>query len=163
MNWELAGKIALNLILWPVEYLLKFTSTVAAAIVLGTAGPFSTKVASGFGSLIPTIRQLFDVPERLTQIATVIYDYNTLTAANFNERYGGQAVNRVLQSLNEGVLYFQEVYRNLTIQPLSTVIATILVFLVLYMSGRVVRFTRQKGQGSIFNRMERRLGDRIFY
>ncbi|MDZ7683399.1 MAG: hypothetical protein U5J63_17240 [Fodinibius sp.] len=65
------------------------------------------------------LRQVAEWPDRLTYIGTVIQDYNTLTAATFNERYGGDALNRVMELLNEGVAYGEAVYQNLSRQPVG--------------------------------------------
>lgn len=149
-------------ILFLLEYLFKLTAGVIAMIVLGAPGSFFGKLGTGFGSVAGVLRQIAEWPEQADYLGTVIQDYNTLTASTFNERYGGQALNRVMESLNEGVAYGQAVYQNLTHQPVATVVATLVAFLVFYVIGRACRFLRQKGQGSYLIQKERQLGKRVF-
>ena len=149
-------------ILFLLEYLFKLAAGVISLIVLGAGGSFFKKIATGFGSMGSVLHQIAGWPDRLTYIGTVIQDYNTLTAATFNERYGGDAITRVMELLNEGVAYGQAVYENLTRQPVETIVATLLVFLLFYISGRACRFYRQKGQGSFLTKKERELGKRVF-
>lgn len=162
MGLQKSGRIVSTSLLFILEYGFKFLAGVGAAIVLAADGSFFGKLGAGLGSLFPALRQLLKVPENFRYIGTVIEDYNTMTAASFNQQYGGQAINHVLQELNEGVDYFQAVYQNLTTQPVATIFATVIAFSVLYLLGRASRFVRQKGQGSYIDRVERRLGDRVF-
>jgi len=162
MNVSRLLTLAAKPILFMLEYLFKLTAGVIAMIVLGAGGSFFSKVSTGFGSIGNVLHQITAWPDRLTYISTVIQDYNTLTAATFNERYGGDALNRVMELLNEGVTYIQTVYQNLTRQPVETIVATLLVFLLFYIIGRACRFYRQKGQGSFLTKKERELGKRVF-
>lgn len=151
-----------NALLFVLEYLLKITAGVTSIVVLGAAGSFFGKLGTGFGSLSDVYRDMTAWPETLSYTGAVIDDYNTMTAANFNQQYGGQAVNSVMESLNEWVAYFQAVYGNLTQQPLATLAATVIAFLFFYLIARTVRFVRQRGRGSWIVRRERELGDRVF-
>ncbi len=162
MNLSRLLTLASKPILFLLEYLFKLAAGVIAMIVLGAGGSFFSKIGTGFGSIGEVLRQVTKWPDTLTYIGTVIQDYNTLTAATFNQRYGGDAVNRVMELLNEGVAYGQAVYQNITGQPVATVIATVLVFLLFYVIGRACRFFRQKGQGSFLTKKERELGKRVF-
>jgi hypothetical protein len=119
-------------------------------------------MGTGFGSIGDVLNQIAEWPDRLTYIGTVVQDYNTLTASAFNEHYGGDALTRVMELLNEGVTYGQAVYQNLTDEPVVTIGATLLVFLLFYIIGRACRFYRQKGQGSFLIKKERELGKRVF-
>ncbi|MDZ7693726.1 MAG: hypothetical protein U5K69_21840 [Balneolaceae bacterium] len=107
-------KIVVVPLLFVIEYAFKFLAGVGAAIVLAAEGSFFAKISAGFGSVIPTLQQLSNAPARLTYLSTVIEDYNTLTASTFNQRYGGQAINNVLEQLNEGVAYLQAIYQNVS-------------------------------------------------
>lgn len=151
-----------KLVLFLLEYLFKFTAGVIAVIVMGAGGSFLGKLGTGFSSIIDVLRQIAEWPGRLTYLGSVIQDYNTLTASAFNERYGGKAISRVMESLNEGVAYGQAVYQNLTQQPVETIVATLIAFLLFYVVGRSCRFFRQKGQGSFLIQKERELGKRVF-
>ena len=133
-------------LLWITELALKIAAPVAAAISLGNTGHFFEKVMTGFASLPQTIRDLFVTLGSSDYVTRVITDYNTLTAAAFNQKYGAGAINYVMDYLNEGVSYLQNVYENLNDQPLSTIVATLLVFMVLYLLSRAARFVRQRGQ-----------------
>lgn len=151
-----------NPLLFLLEYIFKLSAGIAAIIVLGAQGSFIAKLGTGFGSLLSVYDQLLEWPDKISYLGNVIHDYNTLTASAFNQRYGGQALNRTMESLNEGVLYVQSVYENLAAQPVATVIATLIAFLLLYLAGRTFRFIRQRGKGSYLVRKERELGNRIF-
>lgn len=144
------------------EYLLKFSAGVISLIVLGDPGSFWGKLGTGYGSLLNVYEKIAEWPENVVYMGSVIHDYNTLTASAFNQRYGGEALNRVMDTLNNAVVYFQAVYQNLSHEPASTVVATIIAFLSFYLTARVCRFIRQRGQGSYIVRKEREFGDRIF-
>lgn len=148
--------------LFLLEYIFKFAAGVVAVIVLGAQGSFFEKLGAGFGSLVDVIYRIIAWPDKLGYLGSVINDYNTLTAATFNQRYGGEAINRVMTSLNEGVAYFQAVYQNLVQQPISTILSTLFAFLLFYTCGRACRFIRQKGRGSYLTRKERKFGERVF-
>jgi len=162
MNVSRLLSLASKPILFLLEYLFKFTAGVISMIVLGAGGSFFSKISTGFGSIGKVLQQIAEWPDRLTYFSTLIQDYNTLTASTFNQRYGGDAINRVMELLNEAVAYGQAVYQNITQQPVATIVATLLVFLLLYIIGRACRFYRQKGQGSFLVKKERQLGKRVF-
>lgn len=162
MNLERIVKVITNAFLFFLEYFFKFSSGVTGLIVLGAGGSFFVKLATGFGSVLPALARLFEFPQTFINTTTIINDYNTLTAAAFNQRYGTQAVNHVMESMNVGVAYFHSVYQNLAWQPVETVFAVALAFSSLYLIGRGICFIRQKGQGSCITRLERKLGCRIF-
>lgn len=162
MNTSRLLTLAAKPVLLLLEYLFKLSAGVIAVIVLGAGGSFFSKLGTGFASMSGVLHQIAEWPDRLAYLGTVIQDYNTLTASAFNERYGGEAMNRVMESLNEGVAYGQAVYQNLADQPVATIVATLLVFLLFYAIGRVCRFFRQKGQGSYLVKKERELGRQVF-
>ncbi|MEX0993941.1 MAG: hypothetical protein WD599_00340 [Balneolaceae bacterium] len=149
-------------ILFLLEYFLKILAGVSSILVLGGQGSFFNKLATGYSSLIDVLYRIAAWPEKFSYITTVIRDYNSLTASAFNQRYGSQAINQVMDYLNETVFYFQTVYQNLAEQPISTVLATIIAFLSFYILARTMRFIRQRGEGSYLTRKEREFGDRVF-
>lgn len=151
-----------NTFLFLLEYIFKLSAGITTLIVVGAQGSFFGKLGTGFGSLIAVLYKIAEWPDRLSYVGTVIRDYNTLTASAFHQRYGGQAINSVMESLNDAVLYFQSVYQNLANQPFATIIASLLAFLSFYICARVFRFIRQKGKGSYLVRKEREIGKRIF-
>lgn len=154
--------LAAKPLLFLLEYIFKFSAGIITMIVLGSQGSFFGKLGAGFGSLIDVLYKIVAWPDKLSYIAGVIEDYNTLTASAFNQRYGGQAIQGVMEYLNEAVTYFQAVYHNLTHQPFATVIASLIAFLSFYFCARIFRFIRQRGRGSYLVRKEREIGDRIF-
>lgn len=151
-----------NVFLFFLEYFFKLSSGVVSLIVIGASGSFSSKLGTGFASLLPTLMHVTEFPQKFSNTMDVINDYNTLTAASFNQRYGGQALNQVMISMNDGVAYFQGVYQNLSQQPVATILAVTVAFSSLYLIGRGLCFIRQKGQGSYITRLERKLGYRLF-
>jgi hypothetical protein len=162
MNASRLGTLFAKPILFLLEYLFKLAAGVIALIVLGAGGSFFSKIGTGFASIGGFLQEVAEWPDRLAYMSTVIQDYNTLTAAEFNQRYGGDAITRVMESLNEAVTYGQAVYQNIIHQPVATVVATLIVFLLFYLTGRACRFYRQKGQGSFLVKKERELGRRLF-
>jgi len=162
MNVSQLLTLAAKPVLFLLEYLFKLAAGVIGMIVLGAGGSFFSKMGTGFGSIGNVLHQIAEWPDRLTYIGTIVQDYNTLTASAFNERYGGDAINRLMELLNEGVAYGQAVYQNITEQPVTTILATLIVFLLFYIIGRACRFYRQKGQGSFLIKKERELGKRVF-
>ncbi len=145
-----------------VEFCLKLAAPLAAFITMAASGDFISKIITGFQSLPTAIREIIWWLENISEIGRIIEDYNTLTAATFNQKYGAGAVNSVMNYLNEGVAYLQQVYQNLIEQPIFTLLAALLIFLIFYLVARLVRFVRQRGQGSIIDKFERKTGDRVF-
>ncbi|MGM0588012.1 MAG: hypothetical protein ACQETE_06350 [Bacteroidota bacterium] len=162
MNTSKLSRFITFPLLFVLEYLFKICSGVVAAIVLGARGSFFDKLGTGFGSLGNVIYKLLDWPERLEYFGAVINDYHTLTASRFHQQYGGQALDGLMDYLNEAVTYAQMVGQNLTQQPLGTLLATALAFLTFYFCARMCRFVRQRGTGSYLVRKEREWGARIF-
>lgn len=162
INWERIGKIAGKFFLVFLEYCIKLSAFVVTAVVLATNGSFGTKLGTGFSSISPSLRTLFESPGEISEAAAVIHEYNTLGPAVFNEQYGVEAINSVMAYLDGGIVYLQTVMSNFGSQPFATFFAAILSFWSLYLISLVLRFARQKGQGSYFNKLERKLSDRIF-
>jgi len=156
------GRAVANPFLWVLEIAFKIASSVAALIVLGQKGSFFEKVGAGFYSLPQAGSEFYQTVSSSGYILEVINDYNTMTAAAFNQKYGGGAVNYVMAYLNEGVAYLLNVYENMSAEPVSTLLAALLVFCILYLLARSLRFYRQRGQGSFLDRAERKAGDRVF-
>lgn len=154
--------IVINFFLLLLEYVFKLSAGIITIIVLGAQNSFFSKLGSGYGSFMQVYDAIASWPERLDYIGAVIQDYNTLTASTFHQRYGGEAINRVMETLNEAVSYFQAVYQNLAHQPFATVAAALVAFLSFYICARLFRFIRQRGKGSYLVRKEREIGDRVF-
>lgn len=162
MDWKQVAKVAGKGFLMFFEYFFKISAVLAGGLALGAGGSFGTKLGTGFSSLSPALRKLWQTPRNISETASIINDYNTMTAAAFNQQYGGEAVKGVLEYLNEGIVYIQAVNQNLYYQPLATVTAALIAFLAFYLLGRVLRFARQKGRGSFFTRLELKIGERVF-
>lgn len=162
IDWEKIARKSGKGFLMFLEYCTKLTAVAVTAVVLVTDGTFVSKLGNGFGSVSSTLRNIFSAPSDIIDTAYVIHDYNTMTAAAFNQEYGANAINSVMAYLNGAVVYFQTLYQNLASQPFSTFFAALLAFCSLYFISLVLRFARQKGQGSWLNKLERKLGDRVF-
>lgn len=162
INWERIGKIAGKCFLFFLEYCIKFSAFVVTGVVLAANGTFGTKLGTGFTSISPTLRGIFEAPGDISEVAATIHEFNTMGADAFRELYGAQAVNSVFAYLDGGIVYLQTVMNNLASQPFATFFAAMISFWALYMLGLVLRFARQKGQGSYFNKLERKLSDRIY-
>lgn len=162
MEWEDMGRAAGKFFLAALEYSFKLCAIVAAAIAIGSKGALSDKITHAFGMLSMTLRQMVEVPGKLMEMGTVIHDYNTQSASVFTEMHGIDAAGNLLYTLNKGIEYFIGVYENFSRGPLATLTAMLLVFLTFYVLAWVLRFARQKGQGSFLVRLERSLAERIF-
>lgn len=162
INWERIGKIAGKCFLFFLEYCIKLSAFVVTAVVLAADGTFGTKLGKGFSSISPSLRSLFEAPGEITEAAATIHDYNTMSEAAFNVQYGADAMNGVLAYLDGGIVYVNTVMSNFGSQPFATFFAALISFWSLYMISLVLRFARQKGQGSYFNKLERKLSDRIY-
>ena len=162
IDWEDILKSGGKLFLLVLEYSVKLTAVVVAAVTLSARGTFGEKLGAGFSSLSPSLRKLFDAPSEISGAASVIHEYHTLPASAFHEQYGADAINGVLAYLNGGIVYLQTVTQNFANQPFSTFFAALVAFGGLYLLSFILRFARQKGQGSYLTRLERRLASRIF-
>lgn len=151
-----------HFILFVAEIILKMAASLAALIALASVGNLFYKIIHGIQSLPVTVKEIIWWFKNVPEIDRLIEDYNTMTAASFNQKYGMEAVNSVMGYLNEIVNYFQAVYVNISEEPINTILATIIVFLIFYLSARLLRFYRQKGQGSFITKFERRAGRLIF-
>ncbi|MCW9708034.1 hypothetical protein [Fodinibius salsisoli] len=155
-------RILKQLILFIIEWCSKVAAPLAAFISMGVQGGLLYKILAGFQSLPEAIQEIIWWVKSIPQVGSIVDDYNTLTAADFNQKYGAGAVNYVMDYLNDGLAYLQQVYQNLVKQPISTLLAATIVFLIFYLLARIVRFIRQEGQGSFITKFERRTGERIF-
>ena len=151
-----------QLILIPIEFCFKLAAPLAAVISMAAQGSFGNKIVEGFQSLPEAVREIIWWFSNISEIGTIIDDYNTMTAAGFNQKYGAGAINSVMAYLNEGVAYLERVYVNLAEQPFITILAAFIVFMIFYLAARIVRFIRQQGQGSVVTKMERKMGNRVF-
>lgn len=155
-------RLLANTFLFIIEFCFKMAAALAAFIALRARGGFFSKVMEGFQSLPDAVREIVWWIRNIPEVGKIVNDYNTLTAAMFNQKYGSGAINYVMDYLNDAVAYLQRAYLNLSQQPVATVLAAVTIFLIFYLLARLVRFVRQEGQGSIVTRLERRTGERIF-
>ena len=162
VDWERLAKAAGRFSLLLLEYGIKLSAIAITAVALAAQGSFLTKLGTGFGSISTALRNLFTAPVEIYEAANLIHQYNTLSASVFNEQYGVDAINGVLAYLNGGIVYLQTVYQNFANHPFSTFFAAFIAFSSLYLISLVLRFARQRGQGSYLNRLERKLGSHVF-
>src|SRR5690625_805939 len=151
-----------NLLLYIIEFCFKLAAPLAAIIAMAARGGFFSKLTEGFQSLPEAVRGIIWWVRNIPEVGKIVNDYNTLTAAMFNQKYGSGAVNYVMNYLHEGISYLQRVYQNVSAQPVSTLMAAVVVFFIFYLLARLARFLRQEGQGSGITRVERRTGNRVF-
>jgi len=154
--------VFLKPILWVMEYFLKAFAGVAAFVVLASQGSFISRVATAFLSVDELFNSIVEWPSKIAFMNQVVSDYHTLTAARFNSKYGNQALDTVLTYLNDGLRFIQQVYENISLFPVKSILSTLLVFLFFYFIARLLRFVRQKGQGSLLTQKEREWGNKIF-
>lgn len=162
VDWERLAMVSGKCFLLFLEYCIKLSAIVVTAVVLFTQGSFGLKLSTGFTSISKTLRMLFEAPSGIVSAYQLIYEYNTLPAARFVEQNGAESVAGLMAYLNGAVIYIQSVFYNLAYQPFATFFAALIAFFTLYLTSQVLRFYRQKGEGSFFIRMERKLGEYIF-
>lgn len=162
VDWERVAKVAGRGFLLFLEYCIKLSAFVVTAVVLTANGTFGTKLSTGFASISPSLRKLFNAPGDILEAGHLINQYHAMPAEAFEAQYGAGAINGVLAYLNGGITYLEEVGQSFASQPFATFFASILAFFSLYILSLVIRFARQKGQGSFLNRLERRLGEKVF-
>lgn len=162
MNWEKIGKISYQIALIVIEWGFKLCAFVATGMALSTKGPLGTKISSGFGSLSHGLRQLIEAPAEFKEISWAARKYHQVGHAEFQESYGLAPIDQLVSSLTNFFVFVDQIAGNFSQNPLVSIIAAIVVFVSLYLLAWVIRFARQKGQGSLLYRFEKRLGDRIF-
>ncbi|MDX1639097.1 MAG: hypothetical protein R3281_14095 [Balneolaceae bacterium] len=162
MDWEDIGRGAGKFFLAALEYCFKICAFVAAAIAINTQGVLTDKISNSFTALPLSLRRLLELPGELMEMGTIIHDYHSQTIAAFTKAYGVGATNNVLQTLNGAVEYVIGVYNNVTQSPLSTMVAMLVVFSTFYLLARVLRFARQRGEGSYLTRLERKLAAKVY-
>lgn len=162
VDWERVAKVSGKIFLLFLEYCVKISAFAVTAVVLITDGSFGAKLGTGFASISSALRTAFSAPGKIVDTAYTIHDYHHMTEAAFNSRYGADAIDGILAFFNGGITYLQDVSQSFAQQPFATFFASLIAFGSLYFISLVLRFARQKGQGSYLNRLERRLGERIF-
>jgi hypothetical protein len=162
MKWERIGKISYQFVLILIEWGFKLCAIVAAGMALSSKGSFGTKLSAGFGSLSYGLRQLVEAPAEFNEISWAARKYREIGHAEFQESYGMAPIDQLVSSLNSFFVFVYQISSNLSQSPFVSIIAAVLVFISFYFLSRIIRFTRQKGQGSLLYRFEQRLGDQIF-
>jgi hypothetical protein len=162
VDWERLAVASGKLFLLILEYCIKLSAVVVTAVVMAAQGTFGVKLATGFSSISPALRKLFNAPSEISNTARLIHEFNSLPAAVFNEVYGHDAIAGLMAYLGGGVAYIQTVSANFASQPFATFFAATIAFFSLYLTSWVLRFYRQKGEGSWLNKMERKFSDYIF-
>ncbi|GEM_PF-704846 len=162
VDWERLAEMSGKFILLFLEYCIKLSALLVTGVVLAAEGAFWVKLGTGFSSVSSSLRKLFALPSELGSAYNLISDYNMLSANLFTMQHGNDAIQSFMAYLNGGVTYLQTVTYNFGSQPFATFFAAVFAFSTLYLTGWVLRFYRQKGEGSYFNKMERKLGEYIF-
>lgn len=163
IDWEDVAIRSGKLVLFFLEYCFKLFAVLVTMVTLSSPGSLGSKLGNGFASLSLSLQKLFAAPGELSSMAHMVYQYNTLSSTAFNEQFGPDAVSSLLTYLHGGVIYIHTVSQNFTSQPFTTFFAALIAFLSIYVISLVLRFARQKGQGSFINKLERKLGEKVFY
>lgn len=151
--------IVTNAVTLPAEYTAKAAAIPGAALAAGSKGTLVDKIGEGFTKLTDIIPATYAKSKELYHVAQ---DADTMTAREFATEYGANATQATLDTLNGVVDYAQQFYLNISSMPITTVAAAAVVGGLLYTGGRVARFIRQKGRGGIADRLERKLGEKIW-
>lgn len=162
MDWEYIGAAVGRFFLASIEYCFKGLALLSAGIALGTPGVFMEKFSTGFASLTSVIRNVFELPAELSRQAFLISEYNNMPASAFVDTYGAQNIDAVFAYFSNAVNFFSRVEENLTGNFFATISAAALLFAIFYLLAWVLRFARQKGQGSWKVQLERRFAEKVF-
>ncbi|PWN07692.1 hypothetical protein [Rhodohalobacter mucosus] len=162
IDWEHLAVLTGKGVLLVLEYMVKLSAFVVTAIVLSANGTFGGKLGAGFSSLSAGLRNVFGVPGDLAILMGELRTYRADAASFIWEPGGYEALNSILAYLNGSILYLDAVGANFSNQPFTTFFAAVIGFFSLYLTARLLRFYRQKGQGSRLLNMEQKLGERVF-
>ena len=162
MDWEYIGAVSGRFFLALLEYTFKGFALLAAGISLGTVSGFEQKFTAGFTSLTAAIRDAFEVPSELIQQASIINDYNSMPASLSTEAHSTYNVDTVFAYFGSAIDYFSRVGESFSNHFFSSISAAILLFGIFYLLAWVLRFARQKGQGSWKVQLERKLAEKVF-
>ena len=162
IDWEKILNASYHFLLTTTEWGFKVCAVVAGWLTLGATGSFGSKMETGFGSLSQGLRRMMELPARFGDIGWTAREYQQMGAAEFREAYGMAPVNELMTFLSGIFSYFGQISANLVNAPLTSLTATLLVFLSFYLLGRIIRFARQQGRGSFLTQLEQKLGDRVF-
>lgn len=162
MNWEKVGKASYQFSLSVIEWGFKLCALVAGMLALAANGSFGNKVGTAFGSLPEGLRQLFTFPSAFNKMSWTAREYHQMGEGRFREAYGMMPVDQLIGSLSGYFSFFHEISVSLSRAPLMSVTAALMAFLSFYVLGRIIRFARQRGQGSYLCRLEQQLGDQVF-
>lgn len=162
VDWEKAAYVTLKAFLFVLEYCVKLTAVVVTAIVMAAKGTFGDKLATGFSSVSSGLRNVFSAPGEIYGAAKLVSEYNSLSQSAIQEMHGFEAAHGVMTYLNGGVSYLASVGQNFSSQPFATFFAAVIAFASIYLISIILRFTRQRGQGTWLNKLERELAERIF-
>ncbi|MDX1590887.1 MAG: hypothetical protein R3283_02930 [Balneolaceae bacterium] len=162
IDWERVAVLTGKGVLLLLEYLTKLSAFVVTAVVLSTSGTFGGKLGTGFTSLSAGLRNVFGVPGDLIHLMRELRSYGADIQNYIWEPGGFESLNGILAYLNSSVLYLDSVSANFANQPFSTFFASLIAFVSLYFTARLLRFYRQKGRGSKMVNLEQQLGERVF-
>jgi hypothetical protein len=162
MDWEKIGKLCYHFLMYLIEWGFKLCALVAGWFALVESGSFGLKIRTGFSSLSYGLRQLFKAPSEINKMIWFVRDYAHMGKGALRQTYGAHSVEQFMHTLNEGITFLYRILNNISQNPLSTLGAGLVVVGIFYLLARIIRFTRQRGQGSRIVRMERGLADRIF-
>jgi len=162
VDWEQVAYVSVKAFLFILEYCVKLTAVVVTAIVMAANGTFGDKLAIGFGSISSGLRNVFSAPGEIYGAAKLVSEYNSLPLSAIQDMQGFEAAHSVMIYLNGGVSYIASVVQNFSAQPFATFFAAVIAFTSIYIISIILRFTRQRGQGSWINKLERDLAERIF-
>lgn len=98
-------------------------------------------------------------------VTKVLNDYNgntMMSPSDFVDKYRGNLLGTVFKSTSVAFDYLNSMYQNMADQPVETTIAVLSAGLLAYTGSRALRFIRQKGQGSTIQKLERKLGNKLF-
>lgn len=156
------GESVSKIILAFVEYSLKCCAFLAAVITLGAKGSLFGKVLSGFTSFPAVLIAGPQASQQLVDMGSIIADYNSQPLGKFTEIHGANALDGIMLTLNQSVLFIENISRNFVDNPFATLSATLIVFFTLFLTGFLLGFIRRSGNVPFRFQLEQRLWGKLF-
>lgn len=153
------SKILRNTALIVPEYTAKISAIPAGILALGaqSQGVFG-KIAEGYKEVITLP---YDISSNVSQLSRIMNDSNLLSANEFMKKYGSVGFDAAIGQLTGALNYINQLKENATENPIETVVAGTLTAGSLWLASRALRFIRQKGQGSLVDKLERKLAGKL--
>lgn len=137
------------------EWALKAASTPGAAVAAGSEKGLVGMVSDGIISLPGALRNIYNTSKT---VYNANKDLDNMSAREYLSIYGTKAQ----EYANDVMEFLRQFGENIVERPVETAIAATLAGASLYLGGAAFKFYRQKGQGGIFTKWQRKRGNKFW-